>query len=101
MEPSRAEVDATAGALLIEFGSATCGWCRAAQPLIDEALAARPGLRHLKVEDGRGRPLGRSFGVRLWPTLVALQDGREVGRVVRPQTTGEIDAALAPLSPSP
>lgn len=98
MEPSRAEVDATAGPLLIEFGSATCGWCLAAQPLIREALAARPGLRHLKVEDGRGRPLGRSFGVKLWPTLVALQDGREVGRVVRPQAVPEIDAALAPLN---
>jgi thioredoxin 1 len=37
-------------------------------------------VRHVKVEDGSGRRLGRSFGVKLWPTLVFLRDGREVAR---------------------
>lgn len=96
-EPARAEVDALAGATVLEFGANWCGVCQAAQPVIAEALAARTPLRHLKIEDGRGRPLGRSFGVKLWPTLVALQDGREVGRVVRPRSAGEIADALAQL----
>ena len=60
-----------------------------------------PGLKHLKVEDGRGRPLGRSFGVKLWPTLIALQDGREVARVVRPADVGQITDMLAGLSAAP
>ena len=94
-EPSRAEIDALAGPALIEFGTGWCGWCRAAQPLIDAAFDAHPGVRHLKVEDGRGRPLGRSFGVKLWPTLVFLRDGREVERLVRPDDAGEIGRALA------
>ncbi len=96
-EPARAEVDALAGATVLEFGANWCGICQAAQPAIGAALAARPGLRHLKIEDGRGRPLGRSFGVKLWPTLVMLQDGREVARVVRPGSSGEIADALAKL----
>jgi thioredoxin 1 len=100
-EATRLQVDATAGPVLIEFGSETCGWCRAAQPLIHAALSARPGLAHLKIEDGPGRPLGRSFGVKLWPTLVALQDGLEVGRVVRPQGIEAIDAVLSRLSVAP
>ena len=96
-EPSRAEIDASAGALLLEFGSAGCGHCRAAQPLIESALAARPGLRHLKIEDGPGRPLGRSFRVKLWPTLVFLRDGAEQARLVRPGSAQPIADALAGL----
>jgi thioredoxin 1 len=97
-QPSRAEVDALAGATVLEFGTNWCGWCRGAQPLIAQALESQPGLRHLKAEDGPGRPLGRSFGVKLWPTLVFLQDGREVARVVRPGSAQELQDALAKIS---
>ena len=93
-EPSRAELDMLAGPALVEFGTAWCGHCRGAQPLIAAALAGHPGVRHVQVEDGRGRRLGRSFGVKLWPTLVFLRDGREVTRLVRPSDTLEIARAL-------
>jgi thioredoxin 1 len=82
--PTRAEVDALPGATVIEFGTNWCGFCAAAQPVIAEAIAKHPQLRHLKIEDGPGRPLGRSFKVKLWPTLIFLKDGVEVARVVRP-----------------
>ena len=67
-EPSRAEIEALAGATVIEFGTGWCGWCQAAQPVIATAFEGHPQVRHLKVEDGKGRPLGRSYGVRLWPS---------------------------------
>ena len=95
-EPSRAEVDALAGPTVLEFGTGWCGWCRGAQPLIAQALEGQ-GVRHLQVEDGPGRPLGRSYRVKLWPTLVFLKDGQEVGRVVRPSTRAELDEALAKI----
>jgi thioredoxin 1 len=98
-EPLRAEIDALAGPALVEFGAAWCGHCRGAQPLIAAALAAHVGVRHVKVEDGRGRRLGRSFGVKLWPTLVFLRDGREVTRLVRPAGTLEITRALTQINP--
>ena len=97
-EPKRSEVDAWAGPAVLEFGSPYCGHCRRAQPLIAEALAGHPGVRHLKVADASGRPLGRSFRVKLWPTLVFLNDGKEVARVVRPADAGEITAALQQLN---
>lgn len=97
-EPGRAVVDALPGATVIEFGSPTCGWCRAAQPAIREALADYPGLRHLKVADGPGRPLGRSFRIKLWPTLVFLRDGLELGRSVRPSEADEIRTGLAKIA---
>jgi thioredoxin 1 len=93
-EPSRAEVDAYTGPAVVEFGSNTCGYCMRAQPLIEEAFARQPGLRHIKVEDGKGRPLGRSFKVKLWPTLVFLKNGVEIGRVVRPTDVNAIAAGL-------
>jgi len=97
VEPRRDEVDALQGATLLEFGSPWCGWCRRAQPLIAEALAAHPRVRHLKIADASGRRLGRSFGVKLWPTLVFLADGREAARLVRPDDSAEISAALAQI----
>jgi len=93
-EPARAEVDAIAGPAVIEFGTPWCGYCRAAQPLIQGALAQHPGVKHLKVEDGSGRPLGRSFRVKLWPTLVFLRDGQEVARLVRPTSADAVRQAL-------
>ena len=94
-EPARAEVDALGGATLLEFGSPWCGYCRRAQPLIAEAMAAHGGVRHLKIADAAGRRLGRSFGVKLWPTLVFLADGRELGRLIRPADAGSIARELA------
>lgn len=94
-EPKREDVDAMAGAVMLEFGTSWCGHCRRAQPLIAEALAAHPGVRHIKVEDAAGKRLGRSFTVKRWPTLVFLKDGKEAARVVRPADAGEIAKALA------
>jgi thioredoxin 1 len=58
-------------------------------------------VRHIKVEDGPGRPLGRSFRVKLWPTLVFLREGREVARLVRPADPVAIEQALAQLGAVP
>jgi thioredoxin 1 len=97
--PSSAEIAALEGPALLEFGTNWCGWCRAAQPLLAEALAAHPGLRHIRVEDGPGRRLGRAFGVKLWPTLIFLRDGREVGRLVRPADATQIRQILVQIAP--
>lgn len=93
-EPERTEVDRLTGPTLLEFGSPTCGHCHAAQPLLASALAAHPAVRHIKVADGRGRPLGRSYRVKLWPTLIFLRDGHEAARLVRPDDANSIAAAL-------
>lgn len=93
-EPARAEVDAFPGATLLEFGSPWCGHCRRAQPLIAEAMAGYPEVRHLKIADASGRRLGRSFGVKLWPTLIFLSHGKELGRLIRPQDAGSIADGL-------
>ncbi|MEO6272325.1 MAG: thioredoxin family protein [Rhodoferax sp.] len=92
--PTRADIDTRPGPLVLEFGDDYCGICSAARPAIEQALGTRPEVQHLKIADGRGRPLGRSFGIKLWPTLVLLQDGREVARLVRPMQVQAIAEAL-------
>lgn len=94
---SRDQVDALTDPTLIEFGASWCGHCQAAQFLIAEALAAYPAVNHLKVEDGPGRRLGRSFKVKLWPTLILLQQGKEIGRLVRPASAQAIRDELLRL----
>ena len=94
---TRAEADALRGAAVIEFGTNWCGFCQAARPHVDQAFTAHGDVMHVKVEDGSGRPLGRSFRVKLWPTLVFLRDGQEVERLVRPRSSAEIADALARL----
>ena len=96
-EPTREEIDSLQGPALLEFGTPWCGWCRRAQPFIANALAAHPGVRHIKVADASGKPLGRSFGVKLWPTLVFLRDGKEKARLVRPPGARAIREALAQI----
>ncbi|MBO9515211.1 MAG: thioredoxin family protein [Variovorax sp.] len=100
-QPSRAEVDALPGLTVVEFGANWCGICKAAQPVIEEALRDAQHLRHLKVEDASGRPLGRSFKVKLWPTLVFMRDGLEVGRVVRPDSAAAIRREMEQAAAKP
>jgi thioredoxin 1 len=99
-EPTRDAVDALKGPTLLEFGTSWCGHCRAAQPLIANALKAHSRVRHVKVEDGSGQPLGRSYGVKLWPTLVFLADGREAARLIRPRDAAAISKALELIAPT-
>jgi thioredoxin 1 len=93
-QPSRADVDALRGGTVLEFGTNWCGFCIAAQTPVAAAFAEHPRLRHMKVEDGSGRLLGRSFRIKLWPTLIFLLDGKEVSRLVRPGEPGAIAAAM-------
>jgi thioredoxin len=60
-------------------------------------LQKNPEVRHIKVEDGKGRPLGRSFRVKLWPTLVFMKDGQVVQQIARPEPQ-EIEAGLATIT---
>ncbi len=93
-QPLRAAIDALSGAVVVDFGTNWCGHCNAAQPRVDAALSGQ-AVRHIKVEDGSGRVLGRSFGVKLWPTLVFMRAGQEVGRVVRPLSREAVAQELA------
>lgn len=94
-EPTRQEIDAIAEPAVLEFGATWCGYCQGAQTDIASVMKNHPTVRHIRVEDGKGKPLGRSFRVKLWPTLIYLERGVEKGRVVRPDGAADIEAIFA------
>ena len=94
-EPTREEIDRIEGPVLLEFGASWCPYCRALAPELARLLREYPGVRHIKVEDGPGRALGRSFRVKLWPNLVFLRDGQVVQQLARPRVKEVRDALEA------
>lgn len=98
-EPQRAEIDALPGAVVVEFGTDWCGYCNSIQPMVKPLLAKHAGLKHFKIEDGPGRPLGRSFGIKSWPTFIFLRDGKELARLVRPGNPASMREALEKIDP--
>lgn len=103
--PQREEVDALKGLAVLEFGAPWCGHCQLATPFIKQMFAEHAPntvqnavnsniIHHIKIYDGKGKPLGRSFAVKLWPTVIFLVDGVEVDRVVRPTSTTSLHQAL-------
>ncbi len=92
-EPTRAEIDESTGPLLLEFGASWCPHCQALAPTVADRLARYPHVRFIWVEDGPGRPLGRSFKVKLWPNLIFLRDGKVVRQLARP-SVAEVEEGL-------
>lgn len=82
------------GTTVVEFGVDWCPHCQNAQSLIREALDERSDITHIKIEDGPGRKLGRHFQVKLWPTLVVLREGQEIGRITRPSSADLLEEQL-------
>lgn len=85
------------GNVLLEFGTPWCGHCQAARNAIQEAVAEHPSLHHIKIYDGKGKRLGRSFNVKRWPTLILLHNGQEVDRLVRPLRADEVRRLLVTI----
>ena len=83
--PSREELDQMPGPVLLEFGADWCGFCQGFSPHVEDLLREYPQVRHIRVADGKGKPLGRSYRVKLWPTLVFLRDGAVVEQLARPE----------------
>lgn len=95
-QPTRDEIDQTSGLMLLEFGANWCGHCQAISAAVKDATDSRPEIQHVRIADARGKPLGRSFRVKLWPTLVFMRDGQVINQLVRP-TPAEIETAFEQL----
>jgi thioredoxin 1 len=91
----RAAVDQLHGPVVLEFGAEWCGHCAAIRPHLKALLREFSQVQHIPIEDGKSKPLGRSFRVKLWPTLVFLRDGQVIRQEVRPSRLEMREGLLA------
>jgi thioredoxin 1 len=99
-ELARADIDELRGTALLEVETLGAGTA-SGRNRSSSALQDHPDIRHIRIADASARRLGRSFGVKLWPTLIFLKDGRQIARLVRPVDAGDVHRAVEAIVVAP
>lgn len=84
--PTKDDIHHTTGKVVLDFGANWCPYCQEISPALQSLLGDADNVQHIRVADGKGKVLGRSYRVKLWPTLVLLKDGEMVAQLVRPSS---------------
>lgn len=74
------EVLESKGITLIDFWASWCMPCRMLSPIVDEVAQEMKDITVGKVNIDEQQELAAQFGIMSIPTLVVLQDGKEVKR---------------------
>ena len=78
-----AVVEDSALPVLIDFWAPWCGPCRMVSPIVEQIAQQSPGrLKLVKINTDTAPSLSQRFGIRGIPTLVLMEHGKEIARVV-------------------
>ena len=90
-----AEVERSPLPVLLDMWAAWCAPCRMIAPVIDELATEMAGrVRVAKLHVDENPMTAARFGVQSIPTLLVLQKGREIDRIVGVQPKAEIARRL-------
>ena len=78
-----AVVEQSALPVLVDFWAPWCGPCRIVSPVVEQIAQERPGrVKLVKINSDTAPSLSQRFGIRGIPTLVLLDHGKELARIV-------------------
>ena len=76
--------------VLIDFWATWCGPCKMIAPIVEEIAAERPDIKVGKINVDENPELSKEFRVMSIPTLVVMEKGEVVKRVVGARGKEEI-----------
>lgn len=68
--------------VLLDFWAAWCGPCKMVSPLVDEIALENADIKVGKINVDEQPDLAAKFGVMSIPTLVVMENGKEVNRSI-------------------
>ena len=68
--------------VLLDFWAAWCGPCKMVSPLVDEIALENADIKVGKINVDEQPELATKFGVMSIPTLVVMENGKEVNRSI-------------------
>ena len=80
--------------VVIDFWASWCGPCKMMSPIVDELAAEMPTIKVGKINVDEENELAAQFRVMSIPTLVLLENGKEVKRVVGVQSKDNVKYAF-------
>lgn len=80
--------------VLLDFWAAWCGPCRMVSPLIDEIAAENSAVKVGKINVDEQPELAAQFRVMSIPTLIVMQGGQEIGKLIGAHGKEDILALL-------
>jgi thioredoxin 2 len=84
-------------AVLVDLWAPWCGPCRFVSPILEQLAAEFPGrLKVVKVNVDENPKLAREFDARSIPTMLVLQGGRVVDRIVGAMPKQDLTVRLTP-----